>query len=722
MVLEQISGNQRNVSSANTKTDIDPVLKGTAPPSATGTQPSDYHRQPSLPYRKLSINNREIRLLCLDVDNQIDANSENVIASTSLVYVSLNNNNIQYFALSYPWGSGEERDRILVDGASQSIGSNLATMIRDICARRQGQPLHLWIDKLCINQDDLDEKAWQIDHMSKIYSGASKTLVWLGIDSTTSAVDTFQVLASLEHLTQDQFAHEMKQLEEENQFDIYVDPDCQLPTDNEIEGDPLMAKWTCLHSILSLPWWGRRWVIQEAFFSEVPMVTVGLSNNSKPRGSYGIHMDKFAQLAVWHQAYVSNNPRAGHITKTLFSNCPFYPLLQLWTPLRTGHSIHQELPTWLRHTASFNQTLDTDIVFALVPLSSANDQLKIDPDYKGPVEVVFKRIFSYLVRHPSGPGLLQPFVLSANPRTFDLPSWCEGYWPSKPRLQPPKHFKVSPTRSGEPKPRQFNACGAKVSSVNSPSTPTTVATFFSVQGSPFDDIAFIIPINFIPSSASNSPLLSAIKTCQKHFNSQPILADPYHDSCGRLTALCMTLMGGNTGDKPINEWWWLFNVCLQGDMGLANASSGGSGSGSIRQLASRHDAGRQNKQTGKRLARQKVSKGCLDISPVRGSSKRNSLDPFFKEARNWCYNRCLIVTKRGHVGLAPLGTQVGDHVAILYGEAVPGVLRRWGSGTGQCGNPGETYSLVGEAYVHGIMYGEAVEDRGEVTEIEYLLR
>jgi hypothetical protein len=63
------------------------------------------------------------------------------------------------------------------------------------------------------------------------------------------------------------------------------------------------------------------------------------------------------------------------------------------------------------------------------------------------------------------------------------------------------------------------------------------------------------------------------------------------------------------------------------------------------------------------------------------------------------FRRRLIFTKTGYLGLAPENVQPGDRVVILMGGQLPFVLR-----------PVDRHHLlVGEAYVQGIMDGEAME-------------
>lgn len=72
-----------------------------------------------------------------------------------------------------------------------------------------------------------------------------------------------------------------------------------------------------------------------------------------------------------------------------------------------------------------------------------------------------------------------------------------------------------------------------------------------------------------------------------------------------------------------------------------------------------------------------------------------------------CHKRRFAYSRRGWMGLVPEATQIGDSVAILLGGQMLYVLR-------SCGEESH-FRLVGEAYFHGMMDGEAMEmlDRGE---------
>ena len=70
---------------------------------------------------------------------------------------------------------------------------------------------------------------------------------------------------------------------------------------------------------------------------------------------------------------------------------------------------------------------------------------------------------------------------------------------------------------------------------------------------------------------------------------------------------------------------------------------------------------------------------------------------------SWTY-RCLFRTQHGRIGLGSSTLEIDHSVWMLSGGRVPFVLRK------VVVNNDSRYDLVGEAYVHGMMYGEAVKD------------
>lgn len=107
--------------------------------------------------------------------------------------------NLVFQALSYTWGlpyhvditdlerpnlaSGETFTVECDDGEEVTITENLYYALKQLTSSAGGEAIMpIWIDALCINQDDDAEKSSQVNMMSDIYSTATRVVVWLGKD------------------------------------------------------------------------------------------------------------------------------------------------------------------------------------------------------------------------------------------------------------------------------------------------------------------------------------------------------------------------------------------------------------------------------------------------------------------------------------------------------------------------------------------------------------
>ncbi|KAK1496259.1 HET domain-containing protein [Colletotrichum tamarilloi] len=108
-----------------------------------------------------------------------------------------------YEALSYTWGKPTEqpRDYIWMQGCPMPIRPNLEDALRSL--RLPNQVRRLWVDALCIDQSDLDERARQVQYMRLVYKHAARVIVWLGL-KTSGTHEAFQAaerLARIRELT-----------------------------------------------------------------------------------------------------------------------------------------------------------------------------------------------------------------------------------------------------------------------------------------------------------------------------------------------------------------------------------------------------------------------------------------------------------------------------------------------------------------------------------------
>lgn len=98
-----------------------------------------------------------------------------------------------YEALSYVWGNPTFTSQISIDSTDNpisslgdvEINSNLDQVLRHL--RYEDCDRVIWVDALCINQRDLQERSQQVAVMAKIYSRAEKVLAWLGPEGDDSS-------------------------------------------------------------------------------------------------------------------------------------------------------------------------------------------------------------------------------------------------------------------------------------------------------------------------------------------------------------------------------------------------------------------------------------------------------------------------------------------------------------------------------------------------------
>ncbi|KAL8285837.1 hypothetical protein RB597_002760 [Gaeumannomyces tritici] len=111
-----------------------------------------------------------IRLILLDAAADIEAP-----LSCSPIQRPRSARHVEYFAISYTWGVPELTHTLEVkhdddDTSHLRITSNVDDLLRHL--RAAGDPYYLWIDAICLNQDDAIEKARQIPMMGRIFEEA----------------------------------------------------------------------------------------------------------------------------------------------------------------------------------------------------------------------------------------------------------------------------------------------------------------------------------------------------------------------------------------------------------------------------------------------------------------------------------------------------------------------------------------------------------------------
>ncbi|KAH7329614.1 heterokaryon incompatibility protein-domain-containing protein [Stachybotrys elegans] len=186
----------------------------------------------------------------------------------------------EFEALSYTWGDLSDPGSITMatGGVSSAepapspaakIGRNLADALRHL--RLPSTPRSMWIDSICINQEDLSERAEQVQFMGEIYARARRVIVWLGLASYNShlAVSAIRSLAAHIELSSIFDPAEMGEWRLKSDADPGIS-DLETPLPLSVD------EWQAIADLVARPWFGRLWIRQEiTLANDDALVVVG---------------------------------------------------------------------------------------------------------------------------------------------------------------------------------------------------------------------------------------------------------------------------------------------------------------------------------------------------------------------------------------------------------------------------------------------------------------
>ena len=140
-----------------------------------------------------------------------------------------------YCAVSYTWGPENGLREIYINDKKFSVRSNLFALLSQLKAHPTFLRQWFWIDQICVDQSNLNERNDVVGRMSDIYSSAKEVVVWLG-ESNSDLDYVFDVFAGKMH------------------FD-YSSPGLQK-----------IEKATA--AFCSRDYWGRLWIVQEMLLAQ----------------------------------------------------------------------------------------------------------------------------------------------------------------------------------------------------------------------------------------------------------------------------------------------------------------------------------------------------------------------------------------------------------------------------------------------------------------------
>ena len=194
---------------------------------------------------------------------------------TGRLYSTLLSKAPAFWAVSYCWGPPTHKGAIHITNAAPprdlendntlEIPATLIPFLYQVRGWRYVRPRTLWIDSICLNQMDNDEKTANVPKMREVYMKAAVTVCWLGLE--VEGIATAFDYASRLHVTYKIEMAAQKQYvltaEEEKEEDLRV----QVKV-----GDPALET---LLNLLDRPYFERAWIMQEVIVSRKPAFMCG---------------------------------------------------------------------------------------------------------------------------------------------------------------------------------------------------------------------------------------------------------------------------------------------------------------------------------------------------------------------------------------------------------------------------------------------------------------
>jgi hypothetical protein len=348
-----------------------------------------------------------------------------------------------YEALSYTWGDAADTVRVKVNQSENPVTKNLYSAL--LALRLENQERPLWVDALCINQNDIEERSNQVQRMQSIYQCAIRTLVWLG-EADNSSDRAFHLLERLggseEQIAKFQTSDSMVDFAGP-QFDpVYGLGDAEanyityfktLINTLDLIGiaDLDDNDWAALESLLTRPYWKRIWIVQEITNAQSVKIHCGSNSLSwQTIDCIELNNKTFQDPSLPLQT--------ARRYASLFAKGPIRRIMnqRKWT----RHWIRSQ--GWEQNSTSFlnllerfrdfNCTDPRDKVYALLGLASIDKNMPLPkPDYSKSISEVYCTTARAIIQYT------RDLTVLCLPKSYKglvehhLPFWCPD-WTTQP--------------------------------------------------------------------------------------------------------------------------------------------------------------------------------------------------------------------------------------------------------------------------------------------------
>ncbi|KAJ4128935.1 hypothetical protein NW768_007460 [Fusarium equiseti] len=549
-----------------------------------------------------------------------------------------------YYALSHAWGQQAVASDIVLGRNKLTLCNDLAAGIlrlREIAADPDTcePPLdYIWIDNICIDLYNPQERAEQVQLMCTIYSKAVKTLVWLGPAFALSP-DAWDLVDNIYRMFRAQ--HPTTESIDDVPGHIYSD---SYHASTGLPGWDQPA-WSSFKRLLELRWFSRMWIVQEVALSALDPIII-----------HGKHLYPWNNLA-WCASWLRRKGYARHsqIPQQILNVDAIRILRQSivkW-PLNALMSITQ---------VKFHATDQRDKAYSLLGLASECHESQIPdglkPDYTISPGQAYCRVTRYLLKRNVSLAFLTRARGTSGSLTrrarlhdlTDLPSWCPDWSDFN---QHNKRIRVSLSwiylsNKSQPAtlgfPEHYNASSGKGVEVYD----TLDESALKLGGVRVDRIEHALQFN--TSCISKEEFAEAFTSIMTRLlaGALPLLAQQtvpeWIENFIKTTTADQHSLHGRSWDQTVKD----------GSAYLLN----------LLQLDQNNSGSDLSNHATPEL-----------VGALNGSSSGGDPAEYAALVRNFGFNRAFIVTQDGRMGIGPSDSRAGDTVAVIFGGEVTYILR-----------------------------------------------
>lgn len=627
-------------------------------------------------------------------------------------------------ALSYVWGDADRiyplslsaagkvyiknklsTDKTITSRGIVGVRHNLYTLLHLL--RRTKYDRFIWIDSICIDQDNQPEKGAQIPLMRHIYREANNLLVWLGEASQTEegAIAIIPAITSI--LKQAKIDNHLLNPDDPGSFEAI-----RLP-------EPAHAVWPALGSVMNRSYFRRLWTLQEVVLPRKDRINIlcgGRQISWQALHDFGYAVSQGFRQSIANWTITGNQliepiELNGYSAIITISDCRTL-LMQSTNTTVLGGGIR--LPQLVLATRQREATNPADKIFGILGMAPQGLGKSLNLDTcMSPIDV-FVAFARYYLRNEVAECLLNH--VASKDKMSGLPSWCPNFnspdrtcslgslWRDDLFVEETSHsrryhagfgrdYTGIPVNEASPRTLVSNIIHRRhqSDSLYDTSDPRQLSLLDDLHRICATGMTIDVMTQIVPYNAGIQSFTTSVDAIRQTLE--------WESLCRSLAILTI----GATDDAVPEAYWRTLianQICTF-----------------IREEFIMWDADDRSDLLGHyHLWKDYMHRSIQENKPLplKNSEYEGHDFWFCLQVPRIFRERCFFVTRNGWLGIGPKTMEVGDEIAVFFYCPTPYALRR----------KADMYEFVGETYVHGLMYGEALRmlEKGEVKEQSYVIR